>query len=188
MPPTGSSAATFTRSMASCHFRLAGLRPLVLTQPSGPSAARRCSVRGCPCPESRRCSGTDPSQRIGRRRQDAEAQSASSERRPWMAVANVRRRGMGSPEPCRWLYTREAHRRMRSTQRTKAMDGSGRVYSVVHAAGFVAALRREPCQQQCVADEHRGWHEGRQLERLPAAEEARSFHERLVAGRLGACG
>ncbi len=46
------------------------------------------SVRGCPCPESRCCSGTDPSQRIGRRRQDAEAeaiwlaQSASSERRP----------------------------------------------------------------------------------------------------------
>ena len=38
------------------------------------------------------------------RRQDAEAEaiwlakSASSERRPWMAVANVRRRGMGSPE------------------------------------------------------------------------------------------
>ena len=33
------------------------------------------------------------------RRQDAGAQSASSERRPWMAVANVRRRDMGSPEP-----------------------------------------------------------------------------------------
>ena len=31
------------------------------------------------------------------RRQDAEAQSASSERRPWMAVANVRRWGVGSP-------------------------------------------------------------------------------------------
>jgi hypothetical protein len=68
------------------------------------------SVRGGPYPESRRCSGTDPSQRIGRRRQDAGAQSASSERRPWMAVANVRRRGMGSPEPSRrsrfWLPAR----------------------------------------------------------------------------------
>ena len=118
-----------------------------------------------------------------------------------MPVANVRRWGTGSPEPWRWLYTREAHRRMRGSQRTKAMDGFVRVKAkqkwqdavfcvklVVHAAGFVAALRCEPCQQQRIADEHRGGHEGRQLERLPAAEEARSFHERLVAGRLGAGG
>ena len=93
-----------------------------------------------------------------------------------------------APNRGRWLCPREAHRRMRCPQRTKAMDGFVRVYSVVHAAGFVAALRREPCQQQRVADEHRGRHEGRQLECLPAAEEARSLHQRLVAGRLGTGG
>ena len=79
-----------------------------------------------------------------------------------------------------------AVRRMRSTQRTKAMDGFVRVYSVVHAAGFVAALRREPCQQQRVADEHRGRHEGRQLECLPAAEQAGSLDQRLVVRCLWA--
>ena len=132
VPPTGSSAATFTKNTTSCRHDgrmpvlsqfLGDLRSLVLTRASGPSArfttspgrksgdtgslgsSRNCmarsvvfapgvpqlppgafmesesSVRGCPCPESRRCSGTDPSQRIGRRRQDAGAQSASSERR-----------------------------------------------------------------------------------------------------------
>ena len=62
VPPTGSSAATFTRNMASCHFRLADVRRLVLTRPSGPGANRgpipslalwacmesASSVRGCP--------------------------------------------------------------------------------------------------------------------------------------------
>ena len=51
------------------------------------------SVRGCPCPESRRMltsAGRMP-----------ERSQHPSERRPWMAVANVRRRGMGSPEPRR---------------------------------------------------------------------------------------
>jgi tRNA threonylcarbamoyladenosine biosynthesis protein TsaB len=38
-PVRGCPWTVFTRNMASCHFRLAGLRPLVLTQPSGPGAA-----------------------------------------------------------------------------------------------------------------------------------------------------
>jgi hypothetical protein len=77
----GCPCGVYTRNMASCHFRLADLRRLVLTRPSGPGAMQtESSVRGCPCPGSRRCSGTDPP-RIGRRRQDAGAQSASSERR-----------------------------------------------------------------------------------------------------------
>jgi len=40
VPPTGSSAADFTRNTTSCRFRLAVLRPLFLTRPSGPSAVR----------------------------------------------------------------------------------------------------------------------------------------------------
>jgi hypothetical protein len=45
----------YTRNMASYHFRLADLRRLVLTRASGPGSNRYdVSVRGCPCPESRR--------------------------------------------------------------------------------------------------------------------------------------
>ena len=89
----GGASAVMVGRVRGMHTVSPGFRPGLLDSRSAPS------VRGCPCPESRRCSGTDPSQRIGRRRQDAGAKSASSERRPWMAVANVRRRGMGSPEP-----------------------------------------------------------------------------------------
>ncbi len=38
VPPTGSSASVSTKNIASCDFFLAGLRPLVLTRPSGPGA------------------------------------------------------------------------------------------------------------------------------------------------------
>ena len=44
VPPSGSSASVFTKDIASCDFFLAGLRPLVLTRPSGPGAGTGNSV------------------------------------------------------------------------------------------------------------------------------------------------
>jgi len=80
-----------------------------------PSLARRAfmipesSVRGCPCPESRRM--LTSAGRMPKRSQHP------SERRPWMAVANVRRRGMGSPE----LRPEHSHR---TTSDYDALTGS----------------------------------------------------------------
>jgi hypothetical protein len=59
-----------------CMARWMAFKPGVPRLPPGAFMERDGSVRGCPCPESRRWPGTDPSQRIGQRRQDAESAAA----------------------------------------------------------------------------------------------------------------
>ncbi len=51
----GQSRTVYTRNMASCRFRLAGLRPLVLTRPSG-LAMERTSGDGAWAAPNRRAS------------------------------------------------------------------------------------------------------------------------------------
>jgi hypothetical protein len=71
------------------------------------------------------------------RRQDAEAQSASSERRPWMAVANVRRRGLGSPEPSHHLRSR-----LRRRSELAITDSEERLIAPAASIGLVTCPSR----------------------------------------------